>query len=251
MEKNQTIGGDFKIMTDQELQAKIEEARANGYSEEEIKAYLDNKDKPITQADMDRTEEYIGLAQGIGGETLKTGAQIAGGYYIGKKLLGAAGKAMGRGVPGPMGPPGAPGAPGPMGPPGAPAIPVSPDDIKTQQMRDFLNQRGQYTAPQAQAPAAPQAPAQAPAQANPASQVSRAQSVAQMAYDKIVGAARTAAPYVAKTGMGALAALTPGNVGQNYPFPQSGPMRGQEINPMTGRPWTQEELTAYRAQYGS
>jgi hypothetical protein len=43
---------------------------------------------------------------------------------------------------------------------------------------------------------------------------------------------------------------TPGNVGQNYPFPQSGPMAGSEINPGTGRAWTQQELDAYRAQYG-
>jgi hypothetical protein len=43
---------------------------------------------------------------------------------------------------------------------------------------------------------------------------------------------------------------TPGNVGQNYPFPQSGPMAGSEINPGTGRAWTKQELDAYRAQYG-
>jgi len=51
------------------------------------------------------------------------------------------------------------------------------------------------------------------------------------------------------TGIGALA--MPGNLGQNYPFPTSGPMRGREINPTTGAPWTASELEAYRAQYGT
>jgi hypothetical protein len=54
----------------------------------------------------------------------------------------------------------------------------------------------------------------------------------------------------ARAGVGATAALTPGNVGQNYPFPTSGPMRGMEINPQTGAPWTPQELQAYRAQFG-
>ena len=40
--------------------------------------------------------------------------------------------------------------------------------------------------------------------------------------------------------------LTPGNIGQNYPFPTKGPYAGMEINPRTGRPWTQQELAQYR-----
>lgn len=44
--------------------------------------------------------------------------------------------------------------------------------------------------------------------------------------------------------------LEPSNAGQNYPFPMSGPLRGSELNPATGRPWTPQELAAYRAQYG-
>lgn len=63
-------------------------------------------------------------------------------------------------------------------------------------------------------------------------------------------AASKVLPQLAKAGVGITAAIMPGNVGQNYPFPQSGPMRGQEINPGTGRPWTKQELDAYRAQYG-
>ena len=54
---------------------------------------------------------------------------------------------------------------------------------------------------------------------------------------------------MAKGGAGVAAALTPGNIGQNYNFPQTGPLRGSEINPQTGRPWTQQELAAYNQQY--
>ncbi len=63
-------------------------------------------------------------------------------------------------------------------------------------------------------------------------------------------AASKVLPQLARVGGGITAAVMPGNVGQNYPFPQSGPMRGSEINPSTGRPWTKQELDAYRAQYG-
>jgi hypothetical protein len=59
---------------------------------------------------------------------------------------------------------------------------------------------------------------------------------------------RGVAPYARVAG-GIAAAAMPGNVGQNYPFPQSGPMQGQEINPNTGRPWTAAELQQYNAQF--
>lgn len=49
-----------------------------------------------------------------------------------------------------------------------------------------------------------------------------------------------------KGGLGAAAALTPGNIGQRYNFPTTGPFAGQEINPQTGRPWTEQELAQYR-----
>jgi hypothetical protein len=51
---------------------------------------------------------------------------------------------------------------------------------------------------------------------------------------------------IKQAGVGAAALLTPGNVGQQYNFPTKGPYAGQEINPMTGRPWTPEELAQYR-----
>jgi len=90
-------------------------------------------------------------------------------------------------------------------------------------------------------PVAPSAPTVAQAAPKPAPGIidRASQVVRQLALDKL-----------AKVGVGAAAALTPGNIGQNYPFPQSGPLRGSEINPATGAPWTKQELDAYRAQYG-
>ena len=120
-------------------------------------------------------------------------------------------------------------------------------------------------APATPGPVAPQAaPAQSPA---PAQQAGRsivqtgmdyANRVRQAAMDKVITPAAQAAPRIASaaapvaraaTGIGAL--VMPGNTGQNYPFPMSGPMKGREINPQTGAPWTPQELQAYRAQYGS
>jgi hypothetical protein len=49
-----------------------------------------------------------------------------------------------------------------------------------------------------------------------------------------------------KGGAGIAAALTPGNIGQKYNFPQSGRYSGMEINPNTGNPWTPEELAQLR-----
>jgi hypothetical protein len=51
---------------------------------------------------------------------------------------------------------------------------------------------------------------------------------------------------IAKGGAGLAAALTPGNIGQRYNFPTTGPYAGMEINPMTGRPWTPQELQQLR-----
>jgi hypothetical protein len=77
-----------------------------------------------------------------------------------------------------------------------------------------------------------------------ASQPGIAERVRQIAMQRIAPVAQAVAP-VARAATGVGAALMPGNAGQNYPFPQSGPMRGQEINPATGRPWTAQELQQY------
>jgi len=96
-----------------------------------------------------------------------------------------------------------------------------------------------YTAP-AQTP-------KAPSMIERGSQYAR--QMQQIAAEKVMQGARAAAPYVApvaRAGGAAAAALMPSNVGQNYSVPQSGPMRGMEINPNTGRPWTREELAMMR-----
>jgi hypothetical protein len=95
----------------------------------------------------------------------------------------------------------------------------------------------------------PYTPAQPPAQGP--SILQRATDMAgkmrDIAASRVVAAAPTIANIAGK-GSAAAMAFVPGNVGQNYPFPTSGPMRGQEINPATGRPWTAAELQEYNAQ---
>jgi len=121
--------------------------------------------------------------------------------------------------------------------------------------------------PEAQLNAArgPVAPTTAPTQAPVAQQpnilqrgMDTANKMRQIAAERVIQPAAQAvrqgaaavAPYAARAGAGVTAAVMPGNMGQNYPFPQSGPMRGMEINPTTGRPWTPEELQAYNSQPG-
>ena len=68
-----------------------------------------------------------------------------------------------------------------------------------------------------------------------------ADKIKQIAMEKVMQNAG-AISNVAKGGVAAAATLTPGNIGQNYPVPRQGPYKGMEINPMTNRPWTQQEL---------
>ncbi len=90
-------------------------------------------------------------------------------------------------------------------------------------------------------PVAPQAMApQAAPQAQPSMLDKTTNMIRQLAANKVFNT-------MAKGGAIAAAALTPGNVGQDYMVPQVGRMRGMEINPMTGRPWTREQLAAYNA----
>lgn len=69
-----------------------------------------------------------------------------------------------------------------------------------------------------------------------------ANKMRQIAAEKVMAGARAVAPVVAPVAVGLGAMLTPSNANQNYPVPQKGPYRGMEINPMTGRPWTAQEL---------
>jgi hypothetical protein len=83
--------------------------------------------------------------------------------------------------------------------------------------------------------------------AQPVNQPGIAERVRQIALQRVAPVAQAVAP-IARAATGVGAALMPGNMGQNYPFPQAGPMRGQEINPATGRPWTAQELQQYNSQ---
>lgn len=137
------------------------------------------------------------------------------------------------------------GTPAPATPPAANApvrtIPINP------QTSPILGPNGMpITQAPATAPVAPQTIPQAPA-APQAAQPGIIDRTTQMLRQLAASKAMQGATRMAGT---AAAALTPGNIGQNYPFPTSGPMRGSEMNPATGRPWTPEELAAYRAQYG-
>ena len=113
-----------------------------------------------------------------------------------------------------------------LGPSGVPIEPVAP------------------TGPVATGPVAPQpmptATPAAPAQAQPSMLDKTTSMIRQLAANKVFQG-------LAKGGIGAAAALTPGNVGQNYMVPQTGRMRGMEINPLTGRGWTREQLAQYNA----
>jgi hypothetical protein len=81
---------------DPTLQSKIDEAKANGYTDEEISAYLGNQSTPAPQqglGPMDRSEEYAGLAQGMGmnalGNAVEYGVPAAAAVYGVKKLIDA------------------------------------------------------------------------------------------------------------------------------------------------------------------
>ena len=138
-----------------------------------------------------------------------------------------------------------------------------PPPTATQQALKAIGQGTQAAAQNvvstAPAPISPQAVQQSPmlqemaarqqAQANQ-SVVQRgmdyANQMRKVAADKVMAGVRAAAPYARTAGVGAAALLTPGNTGQQYNFPQKGPFAGMEINPNTGRPWTQQELAQYR-----
>ena len=55
-----------------------------------------------------------------------------------------------------------------------------------------------------------------------------------------------ATPGLTKLPVWLAALVTPSNVGAAYNFPQEGPLKGSEINPITGKPWTPGELEQYK-----
>jgi hypothetical protein len=114
----------------------------------------------------------------------------------------------------------------------APSTPVAPSAILDASGRPMAATSGPV-APQVTQAARPMPTAQ------PASMLDKTTAmIRQLAANKVLQGA-------ARVGGGVAAALTPGNIGQNYMVPEAGRMRGMEINPLTGRPWTKEQLDMY------
>lgn len=225
---------------DQDLQRKIDEARAQGYTDEEINAYLSNK--PVEQqAPMDRSEEYKGLAQGVGLEALEKGALAVGGYYGGKKLIETLGEKLRQ-------PPAGQAGQAAMQQGAQQAMRATGTEGGSRAMGDMARQLGGQPQGGAIRPdntVRLRTPAGVPVTNPNISMLDKASAmVRQLAANKVLqNAAKIGAGGLALMGGGVAFAGQPSDLGPRVP--QSGRMRGMEINPMTGRPWSQQELTMY------
>lgn len=214
----------------------VEAAKAEGYTDEEIAAYLrSEKGTPVpVQEEPSRGAEMAGTAIPVAASAIPAvGAAAAAGYGLAKygpDIVRSAGsiasKMMGGGQ--------APTVGTPTNPIGAPTnVPVSGPVNPAQSIA--VNRAPTTPSNVIRFPGPPAAPVAAPTMLDKTTSLMR-----QLAANKVVqGAARGA------NAIGA--ALTPGNIGQDYQVPQTGRMRGMEINPMTGRPWTKEQLSAYES----
>lgn len=222
----------------------VEAAKAEGYTDEEIAAYLrGQKGEPVPQQEQPGRGAEIAatVAAPVAGtvasylpEALTLGATYYGLKKFGPSIAENAGKLYER------------------------FKGVNPTTSGTAAVGTPTNPIGAPTNVPVQGPVAPQS---VPVNRAPTSNVIRfpgttAAPVAQPAETTMLDkasqmirqlAANKAFQGAVRVGAGAAAALTPGNVGQDYMVPQSGRMRGMEINPITGRPWTREELQAYAA----
>jgi hypothetical protein len=242
---------------DPELQKRIDEARAEGYTEEEIQAYLrGTTNTPVPEFDQPgRGAEIAGTVAAAAGPTAIKYGVGAGAAYAGYKALEkgipAARQAISnfqnRNAPIKAVPPSA--TPAPTSP-NATRIPIQYPSATPKPMPGYGSVSYNVpvsgpTAPPAVTPApAPTAPP-APAAAQPGilqRGMDYASKMREIAANKVMNNAGL----IKQAGVGAAALLTPGNVGQQYNFPTKGPYAGMEINPMTGRPWTPEELAQYR-----
>jgi DNA-binding transcriptional MerR regulator len=129
--------------------------------------------------------------------------------------------------------------PPPPPPPAAPAAPPAPQ-------QPGVIQRGMDYARQMQRIAAEKV--MQGAQAAGQSMVNAGRAAGQ----GLATAGQAVAPYAraaaAPVAVGLTAALMPGNAGgAQMMVPQTGRLRGSDLNPMTGRPWTRQELDAYNA----
>jgi hypothetical protein len=162
-------------------------------------------------------------------DALKYGGLAAGGVGIYKYGKGLANRVMN--------PPYTPPAGGSANSPGRPGVPMPTQPVAPaiepggQKVVDFAKQQGQFKQPGIVQQG-----------------MDMARRMQEIAASRVAPVAQALAP-VARAATGVGAALMPGNMGQAYPFPQTGPMQGQEINPNTGRPWTPAELQQYNAQF--
>ena len=233
-------------MDEQQLQAKIAEAKAAGYTDEEIQSHLDEMrgiQKPLEAPEQNKHHEAnVGTAQAgaaaLGGPAADLaikGAEIAGaGYGLKKLAVDPIIRAVQQAGPNartvmPNGDVFRGGQPGfNNASQGIKVNPVPPSQGFTGGANPAWDE--------ALAKPHPSAPPEPPTAAN--------------FIQRVTQLAGRYAP-VARGATGVAAAVTPGNVGQNYGahFPQAGPLRGMEINPQTGRPWTEFELARYNQQY--
>lgn len=229
---------------DPELQKRIEEARAEGYTEEEIQAYLrGTTNTPVPEFDEpSRGAEIAGTIAAAAGPTAIKYGVGAGAAYAGYKALEkgipAARQAISnfqnRNAPVKAVPPS--------------ATPTAPSPNATRIPIQYPTGTPGPVAPTPAAPAPAPTAAPAPAAAQPGMLqrgMDYAAKMREIAANKVMQNAGTIGT-IGKATLGAAAALTPSNVGQQYNFPTTGRFAGQEINPMTGRPWTPEELAQYR-----
>ena len=226
---------------DQDLQKKIDEARANGYTDEEIQQFLATKNQSVpSQVPIDRSEEYKGLAQGIGlnvgGDILSTGATAAAvgaGAYGAKKAYDALTASRG-----------AQQAAQQVGQQAAARATGTTGQQTFSQMTKQLTDPKIVNFPK---PVVPEVPATSGPVAPQAQLVG--QQAAQQGYmDKASQMVRQVAANKALQNMaklGGVASLSLFSPELGPMTPQTGRMRGMEINPMTRRPWTREEIQQY------
>jgi len=230
-------------MDEQQLQSKIAEAKAAGYTDEEIQTHIDEMNgiqKPLEQPEKNKHHEAnVGAAQAgalAGAEQIGELGKKALEYGIPAYGLYKGGQAIANRMPGPVAPTGVAG----------PAVPnTSGFDAGGQKVADFVQQRGQF-APEANAASAEAQAYEAQKAQQAARQAATQPPTAQNFLARIAALAGEYAP-VARVATGAgLMAYSP-NLGPQVP--SAGPARGSEINPQTGRPWTPFELARYNQQY--
>ena len=230
---------------DQDLQKKIDEARANGYTDEEIQQFLATKNQSVpSQVPIDRSEEYKGLAQGIGlnvgGDILSTGATAAAvgaGAYGAKKAYDAL--TASRGAQQAAQQVGQQAAARATGTTGQQTFSQMTKQLTDPKIVNFENYFPKPVVPEVPATSGPVAP-----QAQQVGQQATRQGYMDKASQMVRQvAANKALQNMAKLGGVASLSLFSPELGPMTP--QTGRMRGMEINPMTRRPWTREEIQQY------